>query len=99
VVTSLLGLVIVSHLSPKGSGRFTNLGHPQNITRGKQRHHDHQNGVGGRRAGKVRDDQGRGANANIQQAQDPSQQDQELWKHEMEGPRRRPTYAQVFHYY
>jgi hypothetical protein len=23
VVTSLLGLVIVSHLSPKGSGRFT----------------------------------------------------------------------------
>jgi hypothetical protein len=25
VVTSLLGLVIVSHLSPKGSGRFTNL--------------------------------------------------------------------------
>jgi hypothetical protein len=25
VVTSLLGLVIVSHLSPKGSGRFTNV--------------------------------------------------------------------------
>jgi hypothetical protein len=25
VVTSLLGLVIVSHLSPKGSGRFTHI--------------------------------------------------------------------------
>jgi hypothetical protein len=36
---------------------------------------DHQNGVGGRRAGKVRDDQGRRANTNIQQAQDPGQQD------------------------
>jgi hypothetical protein len=28
VVTSLLGLVIVSHLSPKGSGRFTTLSPP-----------------------------------------------------------------------
>jgi hypothetical protein len=26
VVTSLLGLVIVSHLSPKGTGRFTGAG-------------------------------------------------------------------------
>jgi hypothetical protein len=25
VITSLLGLVIVSHLSPKGSGHFSNL--------------------------------------------------------------------------
>jgi hypothetical protein len=38
-----------------------------------------------------------GANPNVQQAQDPGQQDQELWKHEMDGPRRRPTYAQVLH--
>jgi hypothetical protein len=48
--------------------------------------------------GKVCHDQGRGANTNVQQAQDPGQQDQELWKHEMDGPRRRrPTYAQVFY--
>jgi hypothetical protein len=40
---------------------------------------------------------GGGADANLQQAQDPGQQDQELWKHEMDGPRRRPTYAQVFY--
>jgi hypothetical protein len=44
---------------------------------------------------KVCHDQGRGANANVQQAQDPGQQNQELWKHEMDRPRRRPTYAQV----
>jgi hypothetical protein len=38
-----------------------------------------------------------GANPNVQQAEDPAQQDQELWKHEMDGPRHRPTYAQVLH--
>jgi hypothetical protein len=30
-------------------------------------------------------------------AQDPHQQNKELWKHAMDGPRRRPTYAKVFH--
>jgi hypothetical protein len=39
-----------------------------------------------------------GANPNVQQAQDPGQQNQELWKHEMDGPRCRPTYAKVLHY-
>jgi hypothetical protein len=29
---------------------------------------------------------GGGANPNVQQAQDPGQQNQELWKHEMDGP-------------
>jgi hypothetical protein len=38
-------------------------------------------------------------NAYIQQAQDTGQQDQELWKHKMDGPRHRPTYAQVLHSY
>jgi hypothetical protein len=45
------------------------------ISQGKQRHHDHQNGVGGRRAEKICDDQGRGAKSDLQQAQDPHQQD------------------------
>jgi hypothetical protein len=44
------------------------------------------NGVGGRRAGKIHSDQGRGANTNLQQAQDPGQQDSKLWKHKMDGP-------------
>jgi hypothetical protein len=33
----------------------------------------HQDGTSGRRAGEVHDDQGRGANINLQQAQDPGQ--------------------------
>jgi hypothetical protein len=57
-----------------------------------------KNGVGGRRAGKIRDDQGRGANTNLQQAQDSGQQDSKLWKHKMDGPRRRPTHAKVIYY-
>jgi hypothetical protein len=64
---------------------------------GERRHHDHQDGVGGRRTWEVRNDQGRGANANVQPAQDPGQQNQELWKHEMDQSRRRPAYAQVLH--
>jgi hypothetical protein len=38
-----------------------------------------------------------GANPNVQQAQDPHQQNKELWKHAMDGPRCRPSYAKVFH--
>jgi hypothetical protein len=38
-----------------------------------------------------------GANSNVQQTQDPGQQNQELWKHEMDRPRRRPVYAKVLH--
>jgi hypothetical protein len=42
-------------------------------------------GTSGKRAGEVRDDQGRGANSDLQQAQDPSQQDPKLRKHKMDG--------------
>jgi hypothetical protein len=38
-----------------------------------------------------------GANPNIQQAQDPRQQNKELWKHAMDGPRRHLPNAKVFH--
>jgi hypothetical protein len=40
---------------------------------------------------------GRGANPNVQLAQDPRQQNKELWKHAMDGPRRRPPNAKVFY--
>jgi hypothetical protein len=42
VVTSLLGLVIVSHLSPKGSGSFTYQGNK----RGEEFHDDRRTGGG-----------------------------------------------------
>jgi hypothetical protein len=32
----------------------------------------------------VRNDQGRGANLDLQQAQEPGQQDPKLWKHKMD---------------
>jgi hypothetical protein len=53
----------------------------------------------GRRAGEIRHDQGRRANTNLQQAQDPGQQDSKLWKHKMNGSWRRPTHAQVIYGY
>jgi hypothetical protein len=43
------------------------------VIKWKRRHYDHKDGTSGRRAREVRDDQGRGANSNLQQAQDPSQ--------------------------
>jgi hypothetical protein len=62
-----------------------NLGHPQDISLGKRRHYDHQDGTSGRRAGEVHDDQGRGANIDLQQAQDPGQQNLKLREHKMDG--------------
>jgi hypothetical protein len=44
-----------------------------------------EDGTSGRRAREVRDDQGRGANSDLQQAQDPGQQDPKLRKHKMDG--------------
>jgi hypothetical protein len=38
-----------------------------------------------------------GANPNVQQAQDPCQQNKELWKHAMDGPRRRSPNAKVLY--
>jgi hypothetical protein len=45
----------------------------------------------------IRDDKGRGANPNIQPAQDPYQQNKELQKHAIDGPRRRPPNAKVLY--
>jgi hypothetical protein len=45
----------------------------------------------------IRNDQGRGANPNVQPAQDPHQQNKELWKHTLDGPRRRPPNAKVLY--
>jgi hypothetical protein len=42
-------------------------------------------GASGRRTGEIRHDQGRRANSDLQQAQDPHQQDPKLWKHKMDG--------------
>jgi hypothetical protein len=39
----------------------------------------------GRRDGEVRHDKGRGANSNLQQAQDPCQQDSKLWEYKVDG--------------
>jgi hypothetical protein len=43
------------------------------------------------------DDQGTGANSDLQQAQDPHQQDPKLWKHKMDGSRCRPTQDKFIH--
>jgi hypothetical protein len=67
------------------------------ISRGERRHHAHQDGVGGGRTREIRHDKGGGANPNVQQAQDPCQQNKELWKHAMDGPRRRPPNAKVLY--
>jgi hypothetical protein len=64
---------------------------------GERRHHAHQDGVGGGRTWEIRNDQGRGANPNVQSAQDPRQQNKELWKHAMDGPRRCPPNAKVLY--
>jgi hypothetical protein len=45
----------------------------------------------------IRDDKGRGADTNIQPAQDPYQQNKKLRKHVMDGPRRRPIDAKVLY--
>jgi hypothetical protein len=64
---------------------------------GNDVNHAHQDGVGGGRAWEICNDKGRGANPNIQPAQDPHQQNKELRKHTMDGPRRRSPNAKVFY--
>jgi hypothetical protein len=45
-------------------------GTPSRSLIGKWCYHDHQDGIVGRRVGEIRHEKGRGANWNIQQAQD-----------------------------
>jgi hypothetical protein len=46
--------------------------------------HDYQDGASGRRAREIRHDNGRGANSNLQQAQDPGQQESKVWEYMMD---------------
>jgi hypothetical protein len=59
--------------------------------------HDYQDGTSGRRDGEVRHDKRRGANSNVEQAQDPGEQNSKLWKYKMDGSRRCPTNAKVIY--